>query len=222
MVLCIFLGSVLGSGDHPPNPPVQQILVGPGGQFLQSLPGQPQQSHLIHVVPQGGVLPTPPLPPPGGQYGMWPPVSGAAVVEPAIDPRKGMNCFKPSNKELHSYMTLCLCVYVFRSDSHSWSCCSATGCPPTWHVPRTQWPPDPTWYNTTPDPCGGHGTNDAPWRGKGRVSSPWLCWSPTTSPWSPGVQTTAPWTRRKLLLRKCTMLLLLHCYVFDNSLFGTN
>lgn len=73
-------------------------MLGPGSAYLQQAPptgviapasGQPPP--LVHMVQQGGVLQAPPPPPPpGGQYGMWPPASGAPVGEPAIDPRKGI------------------------------------------------------------------------------------------------------------------------------------
>ena len=81
--------SILGSGEHAAPPAaVQQMIVTPGGAFP---PQHPPQSPLVHMVQPGGtVLQTPPLPPPGVQYGMWPPASGASVVEPAIDPRKGV------------------------------------------------------------------------------------------------------------------------------------
>lgn len=69
------------------------MMLGPGSTYLHQAPptGISQPPPLVHMVPhaQGGMLQAPPPPPgPGGQYGMWPPTSGAPVGE-AIDPRKG-------------------------------------------------------------------------------------------------------------------------------------
>jgi hypothetical protein len=74
------------------------VMLGPGSAYLQQapptgviVPSGSQPPPLVHMIqPQGGVLQTPPPPPPpGGQYAMWPSVSGAPVGEQAIDPRKG-------------------------------------------------------------------------------------------------------------------------------------
>ena len=75
-------------------------MLGPGPAYLQQAPPtgviapSSQPPPLVHMVQQGGVLQAPPPPPPpGGQYGMWPPASGAPVGEQAIDPRKGTDDF---------------------------------------------------------------------------------------------------------------------------------
>ena len=95
-ILCYFcIPSILGPGDRPTHAPV---MLGPGPAYIQQAPPPgavvtSQPPPLVHMVQQGGVLQGPPPPPPGGQYGMWPPASGAPVGDPAIDPRKGENKF---------------------------------------------------------------------------------------------------------------------------------